>query len=590
MKRAAVIIGVDKTGDLPRLNDAARGAQLVETWAHEQKMDPVHLFVDTKDPVEIGAIKKAIAKMVNDRNVSQLVIYFAGHGFNKQRNEYWLLSDAPVDTQAAVNVAGSVALAATCGIPHIVLISDACRTAAEGLRAQSVTGSEIFPNLEDDEKPIDQFFACQLGRPSYEIKDAAISTAEYKALYTNELVPTLRGQRPKVVEWTTEGAEKVGLIHPRPLRDFMSSAIAAKLEGSHLQTSTIQVPTAQISSDPPAWISRLGTQAPGSTAPPPLPPIEPIPISPITAAKTAAFLLSSRLVPNAPLPPEFRSAFARGLGLPEDASEIFDSVGAILEPFGPTHHETKCGFKIRGARIVRMHAKNAELEFALDNGPPGYDIRVDKVERPGVSVLLVLEDGSGIMLPAIPGFIAALTVEDGEMVNIAYEPSSNTDRWDEYQRKAQEIRELRAIVSASLTRGVFRLERDDALEISRRMQDTKSIDPSLAIYAAYGYHDLQRRNLIREMLRFMGDDLGAVLFDVAMLSRALDNQEIRVRKYLLSPMPLLSQGWALLSAFGVKLSPRIRNLQDRLLPSLWTMFDQLGVELARDAIDSGEIR
>src|SRR6516162_5267838 len=131
MKRAAVIIGIDKTGDLPKLNDAARGAQLMEKWAREQGMDSVYVLTDTEKPVDASAIKNAIKKLVDAANIGQLVVYFAGHGVNRQRHEYWLLSDAPDDPNAAVNVAGSVGLAATCGIPHIVLISDACRTAAE---------------------------------------------------------------------------------------------------------------------------------------------------------------------------------------------------------------------------------------------------------------------------------------------------------------------------------------------------------------------------------------------------------------------------------------------------------------------------
>jgi len=42
MKRAAIVIGVDKTGDLPRLKDATRGAQLMASWARGQGMEPVH--------------------------------------------------------------------------------------------------------------------------------------------------------------------------------------------------------------------------------------------------------------------------------------------------------------------------------------------------------------------------------------------------------------------------------------------------------------------------------------------------------------------------------------------------------------------
>jgi len=94
MKRAAILIGIDKTGDLPKLKDAARGALLMETWARAQGMDPVHVFTDAQQPVVVDQIKKAIRKMVDDSNVSQLLVYFAGHGVNLQRQEYWLLLPA----------------------------------------------------------------------------------------------------------------------------------------------------------------------------------------------------------------------------------------------------------------------------------------------------------------------------------------------------------------------------------------------------------------------------------------------------------------------------------------------------------------
>jgi hypothetical protein len=588
MKRAAVIIGIDKTGDLPKLNDAARGAQLMEKWAREQGMDSVYVLTDTEKPVDASAIKNAIKKLVDAANIGQLVVYFAGHGVNRQRHEYWLLSDAPDDPNAAVNVAGSVGLAATCGIPHIVLISDACRTAAEGIRAQTIEGQIIFPNREGDEKPVDQFFACRLGQPSHEVKDPTVSSAEFKALYTNELVPALLGRRPQIVEWTTERNQKVGLIRLRPLRDFMSLAIKEKLNGLQLQTKLIQDPIAQINSDPPEWISRvsesaidgsLGIMLGGLRAP----------ITPAaTAATIADSLLRSALAAD---PSELQTAFdhGRSSGI-AGASEIVSSAELISRPFGPTHHETKCGFKIRGARIVATHARNAIAELVVEHSPLGEDVRVDRVIPPGASVLLVLEDGAGIVLSAIPGFLAALTLEEGELVDVAYEPSINSWRWDLYESKAREIRSLRAIVSSSITRGVFKLEGDTALEIAKRMQYGKGVDPSLAIYAAYGYHDLQRPDLIREMITYMQDDLGATLFDVALLARALNGQTVTPESNLLSPVPLLSQSWALLPAYKVSLPPILERLEDTLTPSVWTMFDKRGVELVRRAIDSGAIR
>jgi Caspase domain len=141
VKRAAVLIGVDHSGDLPVLADAAQGARRMETWAHGQGMDPIEVLTDESGPVDIGAIKRAVQRIV-DAGTDQLIVYFAGHGVNIRYGEYWLLSDAPRDTQAAVNLAGSVVLAQYSSVPYVVFVSDACRSAAEGIRAQFVTGSE----------------------------------------------------------------------------------------------------------------------------------------------------------------------------------------------------------------------------------------------------------------------------------------------------------------------------------------------------------------------------------------------------------------------------------------------------------------
>jgi hypothetical protein len=45
--------------------------------------------------------------------------------------EFWLLSDVPTDTDAAVNVDGSVRLARYCGIPDALFVSDCCCSPAD---------------------------------------------------------------------------------------------------------------------------------------------------------------------------------------------------------------------------------------------------------------------------------------------------------------------------------------------------------------------------------------------------------------------------------------------------------------------------
>jgi hypothetical protein len=121
------------------------------------------------------------------------------------------------------------------------------------------------------------------------------------------------------------------------------------------------------------------------------------------------------------------------------------------------------------------------------------------------------------------------------------------------------------------------------------MQYAKGIDPSLAVYAAYAYHDLQRQDLLREMASYLTADLGAPLFDVALLARQLDRRAATDWQ-VISPMPLLSQGWALLNAYRVRLAKELTGLDQHLSPSLWTLLLPHGVQQVRAALASGAIR
>ena len=89
MTRAAIFIGVDKTGGLPVLKDAAKGAKRVaEEWAKAQPISKRKLLTDEKKPVTAEMIKDAVKAILAPGNVEQLFIYFAGHGVNIHRREY----------------------------------------------------------------------------------------------------------------------------------------------------------------------------------------------------------------------------------------------------------------------------------------------------------------------------------------------------------------------------------------------------------------------------------------------------------------------------------------------------------------------
>lgn len=564
------------------LRDAAKGARRMEQWAQAQGFRDVHVFTDENGaPVDVGAIKRAIFDLVDADNTDQLFVYFAGHGVNIGYNERWLLSDAPRDTQAAVNVAGSVLLAPYCGIPHVVLMSDACRTAAEGIQAQGVTGSEIFPNEGSDGsgKPVDQFFACALGQPAHEIKDVTETSRGFRALYTDAVLDGLGGQAE--VDWVIEGRQETGYVRPWPLMDYVEDDMPRRIKDAALTQTVVQVPDAKIGSRPPAWLSRLVGGDGLSEPPRPRRTHE-------TPTNLSAHLLRSALKAGAAFDDALDATRHAHLiadpAEPHVGARMADSTELIAEPFGPLHHETACGFKVRGARFVEARSFRAGAELLADD-----IVRVHDPAPPGASVVLRFDDRTGVSLPALPGFLTALTVQDGELVDVAYEPSDNTDRWWEFEERAPAVRRLRAVASAATRNGVFRLDDENALDLAREMQYAKGIDPSLAVYAAYAYQDLQRVDLIRGMSGYMRNDLGARLFDVALLARELDGKTAGADGQVLSFMPMLSQGWALLSAARVSLPRSLEGIQRFVLPSVWTLFAPEGVDRLHDALASGEV-
>ncbi len=260
MVRAGLFIGVDQSGGLQRLNDAAEGARRMHEWALTQGIpDQTHAKLITDaggKKVHPDLIYDAIKAIIDGAGVDQLLLYFAGHGVNINRSEHWLLTDAPVRTSAAVNVSGSVELARYCGIQHVVIISDACRVAPDGIQAQNVRGIDVFPNdgAGDRAKPVDQFFACFLGKTAAELKDPATAAGNYSALYTNALLDALTGSRPDVLEPADPPGDSAQYVKPRKLESYLESEVPHRVKAMGLERKVNQNPDAIITSDA-SWLT-----------------------------------------------------------------------------------------------------------------------------------------------------------------------------------------------------------------------------------------------------------------------------------------------------------------------------------------------
>lgn len=588
MAKAALFIGVDRAGGLAPLRDAAAGAQrLHDRWAKVQGFERLALLTDAGGAkVTLDQVFDATARLLESGDVEQLFVYFAGHGINVARHECWLLSDAPRVGHAVISATISEEQARYCGVPHVVFISDACRTAAGSIGLQNVTGNGLFANEEPSgtEKPVDMFFGASLGRPAFEVSNDADAATGFSALYTDALVKALGFEEPGVIEWLREDGTDIGLIRPRRLRDHLGRAVSRTIRDRNLARDVVQVPDARITSDPEAWLSRR-------TGRPEPPRSQPAATS-VVIGRGTGFGFERRdpsdsdvIRPSAPAPvPDLRrssdSLVALALRQPDFVADLL----AVNDAAGPRQFETQCGLKLRGARVREAFALGADVQQL---GPARDVVRVAP-RQAAPAVLLVLDSGAGVVVPGIPGFVGALTFDGDEFVDLSYEPSANTPRAADYRRRARELQTLRQVAATASRNGAFRLEGDEAVLLARRMQILKGIDPALAIYAAYAYRDRRDHARLREMHRFLRDDLQASLFDVALLSGALDGTRVTPADGTFGLFPLLAQGWVFLHTHRVRLANDDGDILRRhLLDSLWTQFDADGVDRLRSTYFKG---
>ena len=470
-------------------------------------------------------------------------------------------------------------MARYCGIGHVLFVSDCCRSAAEGLQAQQVRGSNVFPNepVSGAEQPVDLLFACARGKSSLEVIDPVNAVAEavksYSALYSEVLLEYLNGQHEDALDRVRENGKFVGLLRLSTLANDIKMEVPRRLKTKlGIDPKITQQPDDRIGfRTGNAWISRIPVYPSLGQAPV-------VPVSrprPITLSSVSERLVSVSLAGDLG---ELHEILGRDLGA--QTAVLQRATAAQMVPFGRVHFETWCGIKVRGARVTRTVQRDKSVEIL---GSEGDTIRVGNRSQ-NANVLLVLDNGCGVVVPALRDFIAGLTFEEGQLVDVSYEPSDNSPRWNEYSARAEELRSLRASIAASAALGVFRLDEQGGLALAKRVQFAKGFDPSLALYAACACDTLQRRDLVDEMRRYMEADLGLTFFDIALLSTGPKTGLI------LPPFPMVSQNWALLSAYGADLPTSLRGIEPRRLPSPWTLFNPAGVDTLERAIRSGEIQ
>lgn len=574
MPRAAICIGVNHAGSMTPLNAAAKGATDFGDWAKGQGCDTTLLVDENGARVSVTDIFDAVEIHVKKGTYEQLVVYFAGHGILSAPGvEYWLLSRAPENPNEAVNLFRSIEDARSCGIPHVVFVSDACRSSVNGPPLSAISGATIFPNLgpRRTRGEIDIFYATRPGDPAWELP-LSKAVGDYRGVFTEFLLEAVKMPATDLVE-QSPGPPPLDVITSRKLKPLLESSVPARAADIDLRVR--QTPEVQVGTALPQYFATVaaGSIQHGLRAIPPAARRTPTLDTALTAIRTESFERAAAAVPAR------NATLAARLGLTAELERLQTARGR-------SKFETHTGFSLHGARpTLDAVSPGWRIDPAFEEAGAWHWRFHPLAGKLGSSALLIFESNTGargIVLAVLPEFIGTVVVDEtGRVISVNYVPSQNSWRYPRYQQREGEIEKMKAFAAVASRNGRLEPPAGDAAAFADRIRQDKGLDPTLGLYAAYAYAQAGRYQDAHSVFRYMRDDDPAlpVPFDVAMLATRFDPASVAGR--LIGPFaPMLSQGWALLAPGDPMFQPIHQKIREYLVPSLWTTFTSDGVEAA----------
>lgn len=572
MKKAAVVIGIDNTGDFSALGGAASGAKDFADWATAHGYN-VELLSDVgTTEVTLADIEVAIHGYVNSGTYKRLLVYFAGHGILPTAgDEKWLLSKSPSSANEAVDLTASMLRARNSGIEHIVFISDACRSVAPTARVSQVLGGSIFPNRSPTmpRPSVDRFFATLPGDPALEVPEST-AVANYKGIFTECLLNGLEGKVVTVIE--PMSASPTGYAVPSwKLKPHLEKVVP--LAAARIHLSKNQNPEVISESHAPLYLA----EAPAPVHPPgPTPP----PASPVSVSTAMRDLLDRTFAVDGGAAPLDLDAVIQEQGIDAD-------VHRVLEARGRPSFETGVGFTVVGAQVDGVVVRGADHDVFADPKTPGHThVRIYGNDETGGSILIRLDDGSGVCLAIVPHFVGSVLVEKGRVVSVSYSPVPASPLFYEWEYRRTEVEKRRAVAAVAARKGTFRVTVDDAETFGDYLRWEKALDPTLGLYAAYAYAAGGFDRQVRSVWAYMAESPAPIPFDVALLAGKLPDDfatnptTLKARPFC----PMLAQGWSYLRAANKLLPDRLAEAQRHQVPSLWTTFTKKGADLIAEMI------
>ena len=582
-KRAAICIGVDRAGSMTPLQAAVQGARDFEAWARTQKCDTILLKDDAAGRVTVSEVFDEVEKIVNAGTYSQLIVYFSGHGIlTAPGAEYWLLSRAPQNPNEAVNVSRSIVDARNSGIPHVVFISDACRSSVPGPPLSGVVGSVIFPSrpIGPRQGEVDVYYATRPGDPAYEVPEAQ-STQRYRGIFTDELLKVVKRPPALLVETVRIGQGNPTVISSRKMKNHLEASVP--IEAADIDIKLRQAPQIIVETALPKYFAEV---LPGDILTTRGSPPRPVPAAP-SIDRALSTLSQAHFVEIQSAPPsQSDTTLTETSGLLREFQDIAGTRGRA-------HFETETGFTVFGVNRVDVETQHwiSDQPFPATNGP-GWHVRLNPPgARPYKPSTVVFNFGGegGAALAILPGFIGTLIVENGRLTSVNYVPSDQTWRYQIYKKREKQLDALKAFAAVASRNGRFVVENENAHDFAYRIRQEKGIDPTMGVYAAYAYAQIGKFADVYSVYTYMLNEEYEIPipFDVGLLATQFKPNLMQDQRARFAPfLPMLAQGWAYLSESHPMYDPIQGELRPHLIPSLWTTLSPKGVEIAAAAIKS----
>ncbi|SDI92053.1 Caspase domain-containing protein [Alloyangia pacifica] len=616
---AALVIGISKTEKLPTLRSPVPQAHmlsaLLEREGYDVRLHVDEVLSDAERANMVWPIKQSAWDIAAKDSLTQLVIFFSGHGFwSPEKEDVWLLPNALRDPDQAIHVKSLEQLALNSRIRNIVFIGDACRSLpdrSDDAQAR-VRGSGLFrsPNVPSADVIIDRFFAAKSTKPAYEVEVPADPAAsplitkasdKYESLFTQAILGAFTDP-PDTLLSAVDGRQ---VITNRKLWGYLEDQMPLIAKDRQLYENVapfIRVPsrdTVYIAG--PHSLDSLADATAGMQIQ--LPSADPG-FNAREPSRTQVFVeaFARQNVPfAAPKGPDRTAEF--DANLQERLFDLRAQQSRITPMRDPPLSNAPAGIAIYGGKITDI---GTTVEFGyvgitdgetVEGTPVTAEIFVADPSDEGASAVLSFDNGTGCVLALLRGYVAHVFVTDQGAGMIAYEPVPGSDAWYEFQDFGQRRGDLRALVTLALKDGLFGVDDSfaraagDGQTFADQVRFLKFSDPTLGIYAAYGYAQDGIQSEVREIEEIQsGRNQIAPIFDNVLL--ALNNVPEREEflENVVPFCPMLRNGWSYLPVKGVAMPEPVQAALRYLTPAVWTSFTEPGVAILLDAVRSGALR